>query len=293
MCGLAGLMIIGMYVGIFFIIFYGLKINKFNKDKDSIRLNNTDDSDCGFKVLPSIDQSIVIEKHTILAKINKMISVCENQLRQLKVESSKDYQLKRELETVINSYDEIRKIEINDRISLDYATFLFNEGKLRSEHEIQMFDERVAQAKYVSSGDFYREMLEYNECSYYSKKFILGIFLFLTGFIPSCFYGFLEESFILGFFEWQYNILRCAFTPFEGGIVGEGLRLFAILPFILSAPFFIGAGIVTHAALEISHNIQENVYRKKAGFKSEINKNTIIAGVACIPTLVKILKGVC
>ena len=115
MCGLAGLMIIGMYVGIFFIIFYGLKINKFNKDKDSIRLNNTDDSDCGFKVLPSIDQSIVIEKHTILAKINKMISVCENQLRQLKVESSKDYQLKRELETVINSYDEIRKIEINDR----------------------------------------------------------------------------------------------------------------------------------------------------------------------------------
>lgn len=295
MCGLAGIMIITQYVGILFIVFYAYKLFKFNDDRIKMMLapQQKEEVNSDYKVLAPVDQSIVIEKHTLLAKINKMINVCGEQLKQITLSSKKDYYTKRELSAVIKSYEEIRKIEINDRITLDYATFLFNDGKLRNKSEIQLYDERIEQAKYVSSGEFYKEMAECNEQDYLSRRLIAGSLMFLTGFLPSCFYGLIEDSFWSGFFTWQKNILHCAFNPFENGALGEGLRLFVILPFIFTAPFFIGAGILIHASLEIRHNMQENVYRKKAGFKSEINTNTIIAGVACIPTLVKILKGGC
>lgn len=293
MFGLAALMSLAMYVGLFLVIFYGIKYFKYCRVRMYLITHPKIEEDKGYKTLNPVDPSIVIEKHTLLSKINKMIEACESQLIPIKdnLKSSEDYQIQRELSAVIDSYKEIRSMEINDRISLNYATYLFNDGKLRSLEEINKYDDIVKQAKYISSGDFYKEIAECDEHTYFSRKILFSLLMFIGGFIPSSFYGVIsDKGFWSGFFEWQADFFYLATHPFENGILGDLVGSITMLPYMICLPFFVGAFVMLHAGLEIEHNVKENICRKKAGMKPQINKNTIIAGVACIPTLIRILK---
>lgn len=293
MLGLAALISLAMYIGLFFFIFYSVKFFRYRQKQINLILNPVIEEENEYKILSPVEPSVVIEKHSLLSKINKMLEACNSQLSKIKgnLNSKEDYQVQRELETVIKAYEEIKLIEINDRISLNYATYLFNDGKLRSLEEINAYNTVVNQAKYISSGEFYKEIAECDEHTYFSRKILFGLLMFLAGFIPSSFYGLIsEDGFLKGFFQNQCDIFYFALHPFQNGLLGELVGTFTILPYILCFPFFVGAFVMLHAGLEIEHNIKENICRKKAGMKPQINKNTIIAGVACIPTLIRILK---
>lgn len=236
-----------------------------------------------------VRKNILKDKIDNFARDTANIVKSNNYLTERK-EDSVDDEYKKEMKILSKIYISLAKMPINNSDELDEVEFLFNNGKLRNNSEIELFyknrDKSKKEEKYAKSGFFKDIYRNYHEAEISSKLTIGLSLMFISGmfFIYRLYFGTYE------FQSWSYSdagkfilgVITTVFDPYYDG--SDKFNLFHweydMLSFSMSLilstliSFLVGNG--TSIVIRwVTNSNAKNIY-KKAGLKK---KPDIILGV--------------